>query len=120
MSGRPRSVLIIEDHDDSRETLRTLLELWGYPVEVAPDGRRGVELALDWRPDVVVTDIGLPALDGYEVGKRLREEMGDNVLLVALTAYSSAEDLSKAREVGFDFFLTKPADLPELQRLLER
>jgi CheY-like chemotaxis protein len=116
----PRSVLVIEDNPDNRETLRVLLELWGHPVDVAPDGQQGVEKALDWRPEAAVVDIGLPRLDGYQVARRLREYLGCGVLLVALTAYSGEEDVRKAREAGFNHFTTKPADLDKLQRLLGR
>jgi CheY-like chemotaxis protein len=80
-------VLLVEDHPDGRETLKLLLELCGYQVEAAADGRQGVEKGLAWRPEVAVVDIGLPLLDGYEVARRLRAALGGRVRLIALTAY---------------------------------
>ena len=68
----PRRVLIVEDSPDGRAMLRLLLELYGFQVEEAADGRQGVEKALAWRPEAAVVDIGLPVLDGYEVARRLR------------------------------------------------
>jgi len=117
MNPSSRRVLVVEDNPDSRETLRTLLELWGHHVEVAGDGRQGVEKALDWRPEVAVVDIGLPLLDGYEVARRVKAAL-DGVRLIALTAYGQPQDRRRAFEAGFDIHLTKPADPDELRRLL--
>jgi CheY-like chemotaxis protein len=110
--------LVVEDNPDGREILKLLLELCGYQVEAAKDGREGVEKALAWRPEVVVTDIGLPVLDGYEVARVVRAAAGGRVRLIALTAYGSPEDIQRAFEAGFDHHLTKPADPVELLRLL--
>jgi two-component system, sensor histidine kinase len=111
-------VLLVEDKLDGRATLRNLLELWGYKVETAADGRQGVEKGLAWRPDVAVLDIGLPGLDGYEVARRLRAALGGRLVLIALTGYGSPEDKQRAFDAGFDRHLTKPADPGELLRLL--
>jgi CheY-like chemotaxis protein len=114
-SGRPSLfVLIVEDNPDGRESLRILLELYGYHVEVAVDGVEGVEMAQRLHPDVVLIDIGLPRLDGYEVARRLREELGDQVRLVACTAYSDPEVRRHALESGFDDFQVKPMDLDHI------
>ena len=113
-----RRVLIVEDNPDGREMLRLLLELYGYQVEEAADGRQAVEKALAWRPEVAVVDIGLPVLDGYEVARRLRAALGGRVVLIALTAYGSPEDRQRAFDAGFDYHLTKPASPYELRRLL--
>lgn len=116
----PRSrVLVIEDNRDAAESLRVLLEILGHEVRVAFTGREGVELALGWAPDVVLSDIGLPELDGYEVARRLRREARfKDKLFVALTGYNSEDDRRLSREAGFDYHLVKPADVRELQRVL--
>jgi DNA-binding response OmpR family regulator len=113
------SVLVIEDNPDSRESLCTLLNLWGYKTHTAADGQEGVKLANRFRPSVVVSDIGLPFLNGYEVARQLRKSLGDEVFLVALTAYGQTEDCVLAQEAGYDVHLTKPADPEELHSLLE-
>ena len=71
----PYRVLVIEDHPDGRESLRVLLGLWGYQVEVASDGLVGVEKALSWRPDAAIVDINLPVLDGHEAARRIRAQL---------------------------------------------
>ena len=114
----PCRVLIVEDNPDGREMLRLLLELYGYQVEEAADGRQAVEKALAWRPEAAVVDIGLPGLDGYAVARRLRAALGGRVRLVALTAYGGPEGRLRASLAGFDHHLTKPADVGELLRLL--
>jgi two-component system, sensor histidine kinase len=118
MNAVPRRVLVVEDNPDSRESLRMVLELYGYRVEVAEDGRQGVEMALAWGPDAAVVDIGLPLLDGYAVARRVRAALGANIRLIALTGYAQYSDRQRAFEAGFDAHLTKPTDLDELSRLL--
>lgn len=113
-----RRVLIVEDSADIRETLQLLLRLWGYQVEVAGDGRVGVEKALDWKPHVAIVDIGLPVLNGFEVAEQVRAAFRDGIFLIALTGYSQPEVRTRAFQAGFDVHLTKPADLDELSRLL--
>src|SRR5262249_24557298 len=83
----PRRILVVEDHPDSRDMLRLVLELWGHQVEVAADGGAGLERARSCRPDVALVDIGLPGMAGYEVARRLRDDLGPAVRLIALTAY---------------------------------
>jgi len=113
-----RHIVLIEDNADGREALQALLEILGHRVEAAPDGPRGVELALRTRPDVVLVDIGLPGLDGYQVAKMIRTRVGRGVVLVALTGYGQPEDRRRALEAGFDAHLVKPIDTEELSRLL--
>src|SRR4051812_18643101 len=107
----PRRLLLVEDNHDARTILQMGLELYGYQVEPAADGFEAVRKALDWRPDVAVVDIGLPGLNGFQVAEELRAAYGDDLLLIALTAYSDPERRRQAFESGFDVFLTKPADL---------
>jgi signal transduction histidine kinase len=113
-----RHVLVIEDNADAREMLRVALELDGHRVETAEDGPRGVEVALRTTPDVILVDIGLPGLDGYAVGRRLRAALGDRVTLVALTGYGQSEDRRRTSEAGFDAHLVKPVDPDVLGRAL--
>ncbi len=117
--GARSRVLVIEDNHDAAESLRMLLEVLGHEVRVAFTGPEGVDAALAWAPDVVLSDIGLPGLDGYEVARRLRREPRfERVLLVALTGYNAEDDRRRSREAGFDHHLAKPADVRELQRVL--
>jgi two-component system, sensor histidine kinase len=114
----PCSVLIIEDNADGRESLRKLLQLLGYRVEVAIDGVQGVEKGLAIRPMAAIVDIGLPRLNGYQVAQRLRAALGDSVTLIAHTAYAQPADRVRALAAGFDALVAKPAELEEITRLL--
>jgi signal transduction histidine kinase len=115
-----RRVLVIEDSPDAAESMRMLLAMTGHQVEVSATGVAGVERAREFRPDVVLCDIGLPGgMDGYAVARALRRDAElSSVFLVAATGYGQAEDQRRAREAGFDAHLTKPVDFAELQRLL--
>ena len=114
-----RRVLVIEDNVDAAWSLKELLELQGHEAAVAADGLQGVAKATSWKPEVVLCDIGLPGIDGYEVARRLRaaDAIAD-ALLVALSGYSLAEDVSRARSAGFDHRMAKRPDLSQLQALL--
>jgi CheY-like chemotaxis protein len=115
-----RQVLLVEDHEDAREAMRCLLEVHGHKVEAVGDGTQAVAAALGSRPDVVLIDIGLPGLDGYEVARRLRATSeGKRMRLVALTGYDQPSDRQRVREAGFDAHLVKPVDPDELCRMLE-
>ncbi|HEX6200666.1 MAG TPA: ATP-binding protein [Thermoanaerobaculia bacterium] len=114
-----RRVLVIDDHPDSAEGLRELLEIFGHEVEVARDGAGGLQAAERARPEVVICDIGLPDLDGYRVAAALREAPETaGTRLVALTGYGDDDSVRRAREAGFDHHLTKPVDPQELRHLL--
>lgn len=114
----PPRVLVIEDHADSRESLRLLLSCCGYETLVSADGAEGLRMALEWRPEVVISDIGLPEMDGWEVARRTRAALGNKVLLIALTGYGQPADLANSMAAGFDAHLTKPTDFEELLHLL--
>src|SRR5262249_34739123 len=115
----PRRILIVEDNADGREMLRAALEIAGHQVFVAEDGPRGVDKASTVRPDVVLLDLGLPGLDGYEVARRLRHAPGgQDMLIVALSGYGRQEDKARSRESGFDFHLVKPVDPSAVERIL--
>jgi CheY-like chemotaxis protein len=114
-----RRILLVEDDADSREALKTLLELSGHQVEVAVDGGAAVAHAIAHRPDVALVDIGLPEIDGNEVARRIRAELGDDgIFLVALTGYGGEGDEELSRAAGFDAHFTKPVELSRLERLL--
>jgi CheY-like chemotaxis protein len=119
MDGFPLRILVVEDNGDGRETLRLLLELLGHEVQVAVDGVEGVEKALEWRPDVAIVDLGLPRLNGYEVARRLRGELGSSMFLITQTGYCQPEDRRAALAAGFDVHLAKPTDPADLIRWLE-
>jgi signal transduction histidine kinase/DNA-binding response OmpR family regulator len=113
-------VMIVEDNRDASDTLTEILENWGHTVRVAADGAAAIGEAPRYAPEVVLLDIGLPGMDGYEVARWFRQESGlSDVLLVALTGYGQEDDRRRAREAGFDLHLTKPVEPPELQRVLE-
>jgi PAS domain S-box-containing protein len=116
----PRRILIVEDNDDARQMLRHLLELSGHEVHEAANGTAGLERALVLRPDVVLIDLGLPGLDGYEVARRLRASGRKEVVLIAVTGYGQREDRLRASAAGFDAHFTKPVDLTALDALLQR
>ncbi len=112
-------ILVVEDNDDARETMKTLLEVWGHAVWSASDGRAGLELALSLAPDVALVDIGLPNLDGYEVARQIRSQSSSaRPLLIAMTGYGQPEDRARALDAGFDTHMVKPVQAHELARIL--
>lgn len=116
--AKPRIVLI-EDNQDSREMLQTMLQLDGFQVVSAADGQSGLETILKLRPDIAVIDIGLPIIDGHEVARRVRRQLKDSdILLIALTGYGQENDREQATQAGFDQHLVKPVDLEKLKNLL--
>ena len=114
----PRVVLIVEDNEDGRESLRELLSLYGFEVVVAADGPEGVLRGLALRPRAAVVDVGLPVLDGFDVARELRRHLGGGVLLIAHTAYADPGTRERAGEAGFDHFLAKPCVVADLVGLL--
>jgi len=113
-----RRVVLVEDNEDIRETSRELLEQLGCEVTTAKDGPSGLACLLSNKPDVALVDIGLPGIDGYEVGRAARGSLGDSIVLVALTGYGLPEDRRRARDAGFDSHLTKPVTIEALARAL--
>ena len=113
-----RRVLVVDDNVDSAESLALLLRASGHQVCTAHDGPAALEVARLHRPEVVVLDLGLPRMDGYEVALRLRAEHPREVVLIALTGYGQEEDRRRTREAGFDHHLVKPADPALLRGLL--
>jgi two-component system CheB/CheR fusion protein len=112
-----RRVLVIEDNAAAADSLATAISIMGHDVQVARDGIRGLELARELEPDIVLCDIGLPGMDGYEVARALRAEH-ETAFLVALSGYAQPEDVDRARSAGFDRHLAKPACIATLKRIL--
>jgi CheY-like chemotaxis protein len=117
----PLKVLVIEDNKDSAETMASLLELWGHEVRLCFDGLGAVPAAERFGPDIVLSDIGLPGLNGFEVARQLRQHPSfGKVVLVAMSGYGREEDKRRAMDAGFDHHLVKPPDLTALAELLGR
>ena len=114
----PHRIVVIEDNDDVREGLRDLLARGGHSVRTAENGHTGADLIVGSAPDLAFIDIGLPGMDGYEVARRVRREIGARPVLVALTGYGQAEDRQRALAAGFNIHLTKPIDAAQLERVL--
>lgn len=115
----PRHVLIVEDHGDSRESLRILLEASGHRVDVAQNGFDGLEIALSKRPEIAILDIGIPGMDGYQVAREIRAaDAGKRIYLVALTGYGQPIDRRRALESGFNEHMVKPVDRDRLMRMV--
>ena len=118
-SGQRRRVLVVDDNVDAAESLVALLEMWGHEAHARHDGPAVVPAVAELRPEVVLLDIGLPGMDGYDVARELRSLPGDPVrLLAAITGYGQPEDRRRSEEAGFDVHLTKPVDPDRLRELL--
>jgi len=112
-------VLVVDDNEDTAASLALLLEESGHEVRTAHDGLSALEAALNYRPNVVLLDIGLPGLNGFEVAKRLRQQPEfQSVVLVAITGYGQESDQQDSLDAGFNYHLVKPADFRKVQELL--
>ncbi len=121
--GRPEGgglhILIIEDNEDAAQTLAVLLKRYGHEVATAYTGRTGVDAAGKLRPDVVLCDLGLPGMNGYEVARALRADPATAAArLIAVSGFGHEDDRRQAHQTGFDLHLTKPIDPAELQQVL--
>ncbi len=118
--SRPLSVLLVDDNVDGAESLAMLLRFLGHEVNLAYDGPAGLAAAVTSRPDVIILDIGLPGMSGYEVARHLRTRPETReLLLIALTGYGREEDRRQSMTAGFDHHLVKPVDLAAIRQLLE-
>jgi CheY-like chemotaxis protein len=114
-------ILIVDDNQDSVDSLAMLLEIMGNEVATAYDGEQAVEVAEAVRPDVVLLDIGMPKLNGYEACRRIREQpFGKGMFLIALTGWGQEEDRRRTEEAGFNRHMVKPVDADVLMKLLVR
>jgi CheY-like chemotaxis protein len=118
--AHPRRILVVDDNEDAVSTLSILLRVTGNETYAAHDGATALEAAENHRPDVVLLDIGLPTLNGYEVCRRIRQQpWGQEMVLIALTGWGQDADRRMSREAGFDGHLVKPVDHAALMALLE-
>ena len=118
-SGAPLRILVVDDNRDAAATLALLLELTGHDVRTAHDGLEALAMASEFRPDVVLLDIGLPKLNGYEVARRIRRQpRGQGVVLIAITGWGQEEDKRQSQDAGFDQHIVKPVDPGTLLKLL--
>lgn len=119
-SSQPLHICVVEDLDDSRDMIKTLLELDGHRVATAADGETAVELITSETPDFAFVDIGLPGISGYDVARQVRERLPNtDVKLVALTGYGQPDDIRKAMDAGFDDHMVKPLHTDALLRLCD-
>jgi CheY-like chemotaxis protein len=113
-------ILIADDYPDILDSLALVFESHGHQVRAARDGLEAVQFAADFQPDVIVLDIGMPKLDGYATARQIRQHLGAQVMMIALTAWAREEDKQAARSAGFDEHMAKPPDIKALTRLFEQ
>jgi CheY-like chemotaxis protein len=111
-------VLVVDDYPDNAESMGMFLRLFGHEVAIAFNGSAALHAARARQPDVVLLDISMPEMDGYEVARQLRRMFQDRVLLIAITAFGFEKDRQRCLEAGFDRHLVKPADPGEIARML--
>lgn len=115
-----RRLLLVEDNEMNRDMLSRRLERRGFTVLCAADGREGLEVAARERPDLILMDMSLPVLDGWEATRRLKADASlKDIPVIALTAHAMATDEQQARDAGCDDFDTKPVELPRLLQKIE-
>ncbi|MDB5345204.1 MAG: cheBR, two-component system, chemotaxis family, CheB/CheR fusion protein [Schlesneria sp.] len=116
-----KAVLVVDDNRDAALTLSMLLNAAGHEVDVAYDGQEALAMAADRRPDLVLLDIGLPHMDGYEVARRLRQDLKlTDIMIVAVTGYGQDEDRRRSAEAGFDLHYIKPINPRDLDELMKK
>jgi DNA-binding response OmpR family regulator len=115
-----RRVLVVDDNADAADSLAMLLQVRGDEVRVAYDGEEALFAEQEFKPDVLLLDIGMPKLSGYEVARRVRDARGPGVLIVAITGWGQEEDRQRAREAGFDHHFTKPVDYAVLLDVIDK
>jgi len=114
-------ILVVDDNKDSAVSLEMLLRLKGNDIRTAYDGLEAVEAAAAFRPELILLDIGLPKLNGYEVARRIRQQpWGRDTILVALTGWGQDDDRRRSQEAGFNFHIVKPVELAALEKLLDK
>ena len=119
LNGVSRRILVADDNLDSAESLGQLLELMGNEVVTVNDGLQAVDLAATFRPDVILLDIGMPKLNGFDTCRRIRQQpWSENTVVIALTGWGTDEDRRRSEEAGFDHHLVKPVDFSALETLL--
>lgn len=120
-AARPIRILVVDDAEDAAEAMATMLQILGHETRTAADGAAALEAIESFQPELVLLDIGLPRLNGYEVAQRARRRpWGSQAMLVAVTGYGQQNDIRLACEAGFDHHLTKPASLESIERFIEQ
>lgn len=118
---RQRKILVVDDNVDGADSLAMLLEFMDYQVRTAYDGLQAVKLAENWQPDLVILDINMPVMNGYQAARQLRSmKQTPRVVLVALTAQTSLLDRASAKAAGFDVHLSKPVESERLAEVVDR
>src|SRR5690606_33255791 len=118
-SVAPRRVLVVDDNEDAAKLLAQVLALQGHQTRTAGDGQQAIDVAAEFRPEVILMDIGMPRMDGYESVRQIRrQEWGQNMTVIALSGWGTHEDKRKSKEAGFDEHLVKPPAPEELNRIL--
>jgi CheY-like chemotaxis protein len=118
-AGPDRRILVVDDNRDSAISMALMLELMGNEVRTAHDGMEAVELAEQFHPQLVLMDVGMPKLNGYEATRRIREQpWGQGMAIVAVTGWGQDVDRARSKEAGCDGHLVKPVNLPDLEKLL--
>lgn len=118
-TGGNDTILVVDDNKDAADSLRVLLERKGYKAYVAYNGADVVTAAREHAPSIIILDIGLPDMDGYRVAKILRKEFGNTHMLIALTGYGREKDKLEAQKAGFDYHLTKPVSINDIEHILK-
>jgi CheY-like chemotaxis protein len=114
-----RRILVVDDNKDSADSLALLLRFSGNDVQAAHDGLEALALAESFRPDVVLMDIGMPNMNGYDAARRIREQpWGRKMVLIAQTGWGQGEDQRRAEEAGFNAHMVKPLELDSLMRMI--
>jgi PAS domain S-box-containing protein len=120
-AGVRKKILVVDDNRDAAESLSQLLQLFGHEVRVAHDGVEAIHAADVLRPDIVLLDLGMPKLNGYDAAREIRKHAGDRELtIIAVTGWGQEEDRRRSAEAGFDLHLTKPIDVKQLQAMFEQ
>ena len=115
-----RRVLVVDDQADTAKSFCELLTLMGHECQFITDARQTIDIARTFRPHIALVDIGLlPGLDGHQIAQMLRQEFGDAITLIAVTAYGRDEDRVRTRKAGFDAHVTKPVDSGLLESIVQ-
>ena len=119
VKSRGYRILVVDDNLDSAQSMALLLKFKGHEVEMAHDGPSVLERTLAFQPHVILLDIGLPKMDGYEVARQLRDQLQlQHITLIAITGYGQIEDRQRVKEAGFAYHFIKPVDTDRLNELI--
>ena len=118
-NSTPLNILVVDDNEDGANSLGQMLQIMGNQIRVTHDGLAAIRVAEEFRPQVILLDIGMPKLDGYDACRRIRQKSwGKNTVLIALTGWGQFEDRRRTKEAGFDYHLVKPVESSTLVKVL--